>query len=159
RRGVYRLRTARCAILRNRPAVATRSLRVAPSRQAGSPSPRPRAPTAHDWSRRISRLPFPAAGRRILGMDTPDILVMGGGIIGCSLARELARVSKKVTVLDAGRAGGGASTAAAGLLTPSLATMPPGALVDLCHESAALYESWVQELRQDGAGDVGFRRA
>jgi glycine oxidase len=30
--------------------------------------------------------------------------------------------------------------------------------VDLCHQSAFLYESWVNELRSEGAADVGFRR-
>lgn len=91
-------------------------------------------------------------------METPDVLIIGAGVIGCSLARELARANESVTVVDRGRVGGAASSAAAGLLTPSLSTSPAGPLVELCHQSAALYEAWVEELRAAGAGDVGFRR-
>lgn len=92
-------------------------------------------------------------------MLSPDFLIIGAGVIGCSLARELARVSKSVVVLDRGRAGDGASSAAAGLLTPTVSRSEAGALADLCFDSAALYEGWVNELRADGSGDVGFRRS
>jgi glycine oxidase len=91
-------------------------------------------------------------------MQTPDVLIIGAGVIGCSLAHELARANVRVTVVDRGRVGGAASSAAAGLLTPTVSTSPAGPLVELCHQSAALYEAWGEELRAAGAGDIGFRR-
>jgi glycine oxidase len=91
-------------------------------------------------------------------METPDVLVIGGGIVGCSLARELARANRKVVVVERGQAGCAASSAAAGLLAPTLAASPPAVLAELCYQSAGMYESWIDELRQAGAGDVGFRR-
>lgn len=91
-------------------------------------------------------------------METPDVLIVGAGVIGCSLARELARANLNVTLVERSTVGAGASSAAAGLLVPSLTTMTASPLVDLCHQSAAVYEDWIDGLREEGAGDVGFRR-
>jgi glycine oxidase len=106
----------------------------------------------------ISRLPFPVAPPKMARMDAPDDLVIGAGIIGCSLAGELARAGQTVVVVDQGGVGCAASSAAAGLLSPTLGTEPSGALVELCFQSAAVYEEWLQGLDSDGAHDLGFRR-
>lgn len=92
-------------------------------------------------------------------MTTPDILILGAGIIGCSLARELARVVAKVVVLERGCVGAGASSAAAGILAPTFAPVAVDPLTDLCFDSASLYEDWIKSLHEDGAGDMGFRRS
>lgn len=93
-----------------------------------------------------------------MAVRSSDILVLGAGLLGCSLARELAQAGQRVTVLDRGRGGGAASYAAAGLLSPTLATSPTGPLIELCYRSARQYEAWVCALREEGAGDVGYRR-
>lgn len=91
-------------------------------------------------------------------MDTPDVLILGAGIIGCSLARELARVRSRVLVLDQGAVGCGSSSAAAGMISPHYDRAPAGPFVELCRQGAAMFGSWIEQLRADGAGDVGFRR-
>jgi glycine oxidase len=89
----------------------------------------------------------------------PDYLIVGGGIIGCSLARELARVGARVVVLEKGRVGGESSSAAAGVLSPTFfEPTTHGPLIELCRASAAIYEEWVNELAADGGDAVGYRR-
>ncbi len=58
-------------------------------------------------------------------MKHPDVLVIGGGVIGICTAYFLARTGRKVTVLDQGSIGGGSSFANAGLIVPSHATPLP----------------------------------
>ena len=47
---------------------------------------------------------------------SPDVLVVGGGVIGCAVARELAASGRSVVVAERGAIGGEASSAAAGVL-------------------------------------------
>ena len=45
-------------------------------------------------------------------MSRTDVLILGGGIIGCALAEELGRRGQRVAVLERGRIGAEASSAA-----------------------------------------------
>jgi glycine oxidase len=85
----------------------------------------------------------------------PDVLIIGGGVIGCALAWELARAGLKVTVVERGMCGGGASSAAAGILAPDFGSAPDGPLADLGHHSVTLYDDWIASLE----AEVGYRRA
>jgi glycine oxidase len=50
-----------------------------------------------------------------------DVIVVGGGVIGCLVARALADAGRRVVLLEAGsELGGAASSAAAGLLSPQM---------------------------------------
>lgn len=51
-----------------------------------------------------------------------DILILGAGVIGLSCALELLRAGRGVTVIDAGRIGGGSSHGNCGTITPSHST-------------------------------------
>ncbi|MGB3209022.1 MAG: FAD-dependent oxidoreductase, partial [Crinalium sp.] len=76
-----------------------------------------------------------------------DILIIGSGIIGLSLAVELRRRGASVTVLsrDFKQA---AAHAAAGMLAPQAENLPPSPMLDLCLRSRALYPEWVQSIEE-----------
>lgn len=86
-----------------------------------------------------------------------DVVIVGGGVIGCALARELAGRGARVTVIDKGQPGGEASWAAAGLLAPQAENIAPGPLLDLALESRRLYPRWSEELVAETGIDVGYR--
>jgi len=79
-----------------------------------------------------------------------DVLIVGGGVVGLSLAWRLAQRGRQVAVLDAGAAGQ-ASRAAAGMLAPLAEAHAPGPSVQFGLESLALYPVFCQELR-DASG-------
>lgn len=51
-------------------------------------------------------------------MGITDVVIIGGGVIGCSIAYQLRKRGAEVAVLDQGAIGAGASRAATGLLAP-----------------------------------------
>ena len=53
---------------------------------------------------------------------TADVVILGGGVIGCAAAYELAGAGLKVALLERGAIGGEASSASAGLIVPLHAT-------------------------------------
>ena len=87
-----------------------------------------------------------------------DCLIVGGGVIGLSLAYELATAGLRVRVIDQGSPGCEASWAGAGILPP--AVQPAGAhpydqLVGL---SNSLHCVWTKRLYEETGIDNGHRR-
>jgi len=91
--------------------------------------------------------------------ETADVLIVGGGVIGCSLARELAGRGVRVTLLERGELGEEASTAAAGLLSPQAECEAPGPFFDLALESRNLYSGWACALEAETGIEVGYHKA
>lgn len=87
-----------------------------------------------------------------------DVLVVGGGIIGCSIAWELARRGARAKVFDARRIGGGATHATAGVLAPFIEAPSPGPLHALTLRSFAMYDDFVRDVEGDSGMPIEFRR-
>jgi glycine oxidase len=83
--------------------------------------------------------------------STTDVIIVGGGVIGCSIAYHLRKAGTSVTVIDQGEIGAEASSAAAGLLAPLGSLAGPGPFADLLLASFALFPALVPEL-EDASG-------
>lgn len=87
-----------------------------------------------------------------------DVLIIGAGIIGCSIAYELAKKNVKVMVIDkASSVGTEASWAGAGILTSHATTNEP--YPELCRASLDLYPNLAEELREETNIDIEFIRS
>lgn len=87
------------------------------------------------------------------------MVVLGGGVIGCSIAYHLARVGARVTLLERDRLGDQASGAAAGLLVPLSEAPGPSPFLELGMESARRYPAFAQELAEAVGINVELVRA
>jgi glycine oxidase len=85
-----------------------------------------------------------------------DVIVIGAGIIGLSLAISLRKQGLKVLIVERGEPGREASHAAAGMLVGSGAESP-AALGVLAEESARLYPEFVHELEDESGMKVDLR--
>lgn len=75
-----------------------------------------------------------------------DVLVVGGGVIGCSTAYHLARKGAKVMVVEKRAIGGYAASLTAGILAAQAESDAPDALFDLCRASRSIFPSMVDEI-------------
>ena len=86
-----------------------------------------------------------------------DVAVLGGGVIGCAVARELARAGLGVALFERGRIGREASAAAAGMLGVQADT-DDEAMLQLGIESRGLYPELLAALRDETGMAVEFWR-
>jgi glycine oxidase ThiO len=84
-----------------------------------------------------------------------EIIIIGGGIIGLATAIELCLLGAKVRVLCADFKAA-ASHAAAGMLAPQAEEIPPGAMLDLCLASRALYPEWTNKIEAIAGMTTGY---
>jgi len=92
-----------------------------------------------------------------MGTGSPDVHVVGGGIIGMAVAWRLAKAGAHVRVSDAGAMGRAASHAAAGMLAPGGEIERDQPLLHLAQASLKLYAGFVDELREESGLDIDYR--
>jgi glycine oxidase len=90
-------------------------------------------------------------------VHTADVVIIGGGVIGLSLAVELRRGGAVVTVLERSRPGHEASWAAGGMIAHCEAGPHP-VFRQLAKMSAAMYPAFVHTLEDESGMNVDLRR-
>jgi glycine oxidase len=89
-------------------------------------------------------------------VKTWDVIIVGGGVIGVSLARELRKHGAEVMIVERGEPGREASYAAAGMLAPNGNHLPP-AIRKLAQASAEIFPEFIHELEDESGIKVDLR--
>jgi glycine oxidase len=85
------------------------------------------------------------------------IHIIGGGIIGLSIAWRLVQRGFEVVVRNAGNRGGEASPAGAGMLAPGGEFVGPSVWTELGLESHSLYPAFIEELAAESGCAIDYR--
>lgn len=84
---------------------------------------------------------------------SPEVIVIGGGVVGLATAEALHAAGLEVCVFERGSLAGEASWAGGGILAP----LPPWGVSDalwaLCQEGAARYPQWIAALHRESEID------
>src|SRR5262245_41172238 len=83
-----------------------------------------------------------------------DVIVVGGGVVGATLAYLCAREGQRVLLLDR-RAEGRATDAGAGIVSPGTSTRHE-VIFEFGMRSAAYYRTLLGHIAEDGGGDTGY---
>jgi len=84
-------------------------------------------------------------------------VIVGGGVIGCAVARELGHAGLRVTVLERDEPGANASWAAAGMLSPLAEADGPDESLSLLLDSRKRYPELAATLQRETGVDVAYR--
>jgi glycine oxidase len=85
------------------------------------------------------------------------VIVVGAGIVGCTVAYELARAGAHVQVLEPRTPGQGATRASAGILAPYIEGHAD-IFRDLGARSLELYDGFIARLRDDSGHEIPYQR-
>lgn len=85
-------------------------------------------------------------------------MIIGAGVVGCAIARELGARGVLSTVIDGRPVGGGATQASAGMLAPYVEAHDPGPLRALAVRSLDLYDDWIAAVTLESAVEIEYRR-
>lgn len=90
-------------------------------------------------------------------MKAFDVAIAGGGLIGATIAFELARAGLDVALFDRQQPGEGSSWAAAGILSPAPENAGMISTVPLGRASLQLYPEFVATVEEVSGQSVGYR--
>lgn len=91
---------------------------------------------------------------------SPEVLIIGGGVIGVSIAREMHRRGVAgVTLVEKGTCGLESSWAAGGILGPQTEAEEAGAFFEICSRSRDLFPEFAAELLDETGIDIELERS
>ncbi|MGG1632706.1 glycine oxidase ThiO [Rossellomorea sp. NRS-1567] len=85
-----------------------------------------------------------------------DALIVGGGVIGCSIAYQMSKRGKKVLLIEKDRLAGKASQAAAGMLGVQTELKGNSPLYHLAKASRDMYPSLARDLKEISGMDIEY---
>ena len=88
----------------------------------------------------------------------PSVIVVGAGIVGCTVAYDLAKGGAAVHIIEPRAPGQGATRASAGILAPDIEGHGSMLLRTLGRRSIALYDDFIARLRSDSGHQVFYQR-
>ena len=94
----------------------------------------------------------------MISPNQTEILLIGGGVIGLSIAYELSKRDRQVVLLEREKLGRQASWAGAGILPPANAETAIHPLEKLEALSSQLHPDWAAELQEQTGIETGFQR-
>ena len=86
-------------------------------------------------------------------------LVIGAGVIGASVAEDLARRGAEVTVIDMRSPGRGASQASAGIIAPYTEAHGDPTMLELGVRSAALFDAFIARAAASSGRAIDYARS
>ena len=88
---------------------------------------------------------------RPIATPSPDVIIVGGGVIGCSIAYHLTLAGSSVRLIERDRLASGASGVAAGMLAPQVEAHYDDPFFDLCLRGRDEHVDLAEDLK-DGVG-------
>ncbi len=89
-------------------------------------------------------------------MKHVDAVIIGGGVIGCSIAYHMAKSKRRVVVLEQQKTGSQSSGAAAGMLAVQAEGLESSPLYPLAKQSRDRFPDLAQELKELSGIDIGL---
>ena len=89
----------------------------------------------------------------------PDVVIVGGGVVGAACARQLAEAGRRVRLIDCGGVAGEAWRASAGMLAPQIEVEPDDVLFELGIAGREFYAERAAPLREATGIDIGLSEA